>query len=439
MKSKYKFNKYTYFYTNGNKALLVNFCNGTKIILEDSRDIDYILNIYQKKNIPFSDSNIFINLIRNGFILNDNVNEEEFIISNYCKNNTDILEFLIYVTNDCNFKCKYCPQIHEKKYMDFETLNEVCEGIISSLKNEKKVKKLSVSWFGGEPLLNLKNIVVSSNKLMAFCQENGIFYSSGMTTNGFLLTKQVFIDLYNVGIKNYQITIDGSEESHNVTRPLFNGKKTWKTIIDNLRDISSLNFDFYITIRLNVSQNNIDDMTDFISYISNTFDKRFTINIMPISRMGNENSNFHYCGKIESQLVQIYLYKYMINQNINVDFLDKMFIPTMFVCNSGRPNYFAINCEKKVYKCELNVNNDKYCIGYIAKDGLYIDNYQNCSYSTPSLKLRCTSCFLYALCLGISCPLRKVNDSPCLLKKDYLINDYMDVILMYYEKKLYNL
>ena len=126
----------------------------------------------------------------------------------------------------------------------------------------------------------------------------------------------------------------------------------------------------------------------------------------------------------------------MIENNIDVIALNKLFTPASFVCNSGRHNYFVINCDKKIYKCELNVDNNDYCIGYINSSSLYIDHFDNLSYSTPAVKVKCTSCFLYALCLGISCPLRKYYNKPCLLKSDYLIDDYMDVLLYYYEKNL---
>ena len=441
MPEKFKFNKYSYFYSNGNNAILINFCNGAKFFFNNQDEIKFLTSIFNKKEIEFVDSNTFRNLVYNGFLLDCKVKEEDYVVSNYCLNDTNKLEFLIYVTNDCNFGCKYCPQSHNKTYIDYESMTEISNGIMASLLKSKNTKQLNISWFGGEPLLNYKNILLTSRKIMDFCLENDIKYNSGMTTNGYLLTKKTFISLYDCGIKEFQITIDGNENSHNMTRPLLNGANTWNVIIENLKDISSLDdsYKFNIIIRLNVSQNNIDEMTDFILFVSNNFDDRFSINVMPISKMGNETSDFHFCGKIEAQLVQIYLYKYMIDNNIDIRFLESMFNPSSFVCNSGRHNYFVINCEKKVFKCELNVNNDKYCIGYINNSGLYIDHYYNCSYSTPSTKSKCLLCKLYALCLGLACPLKKVYNEKCLLKDDYLLDDYMDVLLKYYEKKIKNL
>lgn len=437
MEKYYKINRYSYFYTNEKYGLLVNFCNNFKILFSNQEEIVELKKIFNKKNhIEFKNTELIKALLCNGFLIEENIHEEDFIISRYCRGNSDVLELLIYATDDCNFACKYCPQKHVKKFIDSESMNEITDGIINSLRKNKNIKKLVVSWFGGEPMLNIGNILTATEKLKSFCSTNNLLFESGMTTNGYLLSKKLFVEMVNLGIRNYQITIDGNENSHNTTRILKNGVGTWKTIIENLKDISSLDIDYNIIIRLNVSQNNIDQMCDFISYISNNFNEKFSINIMPISQMGNVTSDFHFCGKIESQLVQIYLYKYMIDNNIPTKFLDSIFAPKAFVCNSARTNYFVINSNKEIFKCELNVHDEKNCIGYINKDGIYINEFLNSNYTTPSIKKKCTSCNFFALCEGLSCPLMKINNNDCLIKTDYLIDDYMEVLLYYYGKRI---
>lgn len=60
-----------------------------------------------------------------------------------------VFYIMIIVTNACNFRCTYCIQEHENKMLD-----DVSEEKISKLlqKMSKKVKKISITWFGGEPL-----------------------------------------------------------------------------------------------------------------------------------------------------------------------------------------------------------------------------------------------------------------------------------------------
>lgn len=432
----YKLNKYAYLHDCNNKVLLVNFCNGVKIVFNNKNDIDYIKHIFNKKNKILDDgSNVFKSLLSYNFLIKETVNEVDYLINNYCKYENNVLSLLIYLTNDCNFACKYCPQNHNLKSLSVDDISDISEGIIQTLSNNNNITKLHISWFGGEPLLNKKCIKLASMKLIDYCEKNSIEYNSSITTNGYLLTEKTFEELYNYKIKNYQITIDGNEVSHNNTRPLKNGSTTWGTIISNLKNISKFDYDFKINIRLNVSQDNIDQMIDMISYIKNNFDKRYYISVMPISRMGNELSNFHFCGKIESQLVQIYLYQYMIENNIDVSFIDALFNPMNLVCNSSMQSYFVVNTEKKLFKCELNVNDDAFSVGYINKDGLFIDNYVVSQYTTPSIKNKCISCKIYPLCFGLSCPLNKINNKKCDVMKDYLIDDYMNLMIKYYDQK----
>ena len=59
-----------------------------------------------------------------------------------------------------------------------------------------------------------------------FFEANSIVYKYCATTNGYLLTPNIIDQIFSVGLTNFQITVDGDEESHNKLRVLKNGNPT---------------------------------------------------------------------------------------------------------------------------------------------------------------------------------------------------------------------
>ena len=108
-------------------------------------------------------------------------------------------------------------------------------------------------WFGGEPLLKFQEIIEESAKVKEICTNNNREYIGSITTNGYLLNKHIFSELYIVGIRTYQITLDG--EKHDKFRVLENGSGTFNTIKNNISNISNMDGDFHIIIRVNVDKN----------------------------------------------------------------------------------------------------------------------------------------------------------------------------------------
>ena len=52
------------------------------------------------------------------------------------------------------------------------------------------IKRFSVSWYGGEPLMALPIIEKLSEAFFRLCEENGVKYTESIVTNGYLLTKE---------------------------------------------------------------------------------------------------------------------------------------------------------------------------------------------------------------------------------------------------------
>ena len=169
--------------------------------------------------------------------------------------NNNFTSLTICPTINCNFDCPYCFENHYPGKMSEKTQNDIIE-LTKKLLLYSKNKSLHITWYGGEPLLAIDVIESLSKKFLSLVEENKIKYSASIITNGFLLDQEKADILSNYKVTNYQITLDGLEETHNKTRRLANGGPTFDVIINNLRN-NKINGK--INIRYNAHKDNVQD------------------------------------------------------------------------------------------------------------------------------------------------------------------------------------
>lgn len=138
--------------------------------------------------------------------------------------------YTIWLTTDCNLRCKYCYEGNNKKHirMSQKMANQVIKFICESFSNEDE--ELCIDFHGGEPLLNfniLKFFVEGLKKCFPDKRKN---YS--ITTNATLLNDEQ-INYLVENIKNISVSIDGSKEKHDKYRVFPDGKGSYDIAISN--------------------------------------------------------------------------------------------------------------------------------------------------------------------------------------------------------------
>ena len=136
-------------------------------------------------------------------------------------------------------------------------------------------EKMTVAWFGGEPMLAMSIIENLSSYFLQICKTYKIPYYSMMTTNGSLLTAENWKRLKKAHITRFQITIDGLANVHDKQRRGCNGLKTWDNIISNLiyfRDNIKTNA-IDVAIRTNITKEIYEQRIEYIQFLKKTFAK----------------------------------------------------------------------------------------------------------------------------------------------------------------------
>lgn len=287
----YKVSKFNYFTTNNkDELLLFNSNKGLKSLCKISKEnkLKFESMLKNKEFINNLDKEILNNLIKKGILVKENVDEDllrKFYKYKQIYNNN--LSLIILPTHQCNFRCVYCYENFEYGNMDLKTQDAIIEYV---RKNIRKFSSLSVSWFGGEPTLAIKEIEYISKSLIEICKKAKKPYSSNITTNGYLLTEENVQRLIKCKIFGYQVTIDGIKETHNSQKPHISSKDTFDTVINNLLNMKNniksklLN----VIIRTNVSKKIYDVLEEYIDFYYDNFndDKRFSFFIRPVGDFG---------------------------------------------------------------------------------------------------------------------------------------------------------
>ncbi|RMH33118.1 MAG: radical SAM protein, partial [Gammaproteobacteria bacterium] len=279
-----------------------------------------------------------------------------------------ILELILLPTEDCNFRCVYC-------YEDF-TIGKMPRVVVDAVKKllsrrAPKLRNLILNWFGGEPLV-ARDIVESISKTaLDLSNHFGFSYMGSMTTNGALLQSRAAKRLVDLGVRQYQISLDGWREGHDQTRRRRNGKGSFERIWKNILDINESKMDINIILRLHVTKNNVESIEKLIYNICNCLSpKRFRIFIKAIEDLGGSSisqSDILFDDVFEKRAALNYLktLSSKFNQYENSRQEQITFSP----CYAAKLNSFVIRADGRIGKCTVALKDRRNVIGRLREDG----------------------------------------------------------------------
>ena len=128
-----------------------------------------------------------------------------------------------------------------------------------------KPKSLSVTFFGGEPLLNLPVLYYIAEHVHAAATPRGVRVALSIITNGLLLTPEVVDRLLPYGLRGVKVTLDGDKAAHDHMRPLRGGQGTFDKIVANLRAVAGK---CSISIGGNFNADNADSFPALLDFLA---------------------------------------------------------------------------------------------------------------------------------------------------------------------------
>ncbi|WP_371503265.1 radical SAM protein [Kitasatospora sp. NBC_00374] len=200
----------------------------------------------------------------------------------------------IMPTSYCNMACSYCGQEHVKAAHDRVRADRTARRVEAMLA-DPGVDTVSVTWFGGEPLLALRVIRELSARFTAAAARHGKTYRARMATNGSLLTVRTLAELHrDCALDEMELTVDGPEEVHDRRRLRRNGRGSFHRTVTVLAETLARGAapGLRIGIRVNIDRDNEDSVTDLLNDLAclGLAHPQVTLHLIAVHSWGNDVS-----------------------------------------------------------------------------------------------------------------------------------------------------
>jgi uncharacterized protein len=229
-------------------------------------------------------------LHENGFLVADRDAERQALADYFTavKTGSSELNVTVLTTLQCNFACDYCFQGDHGDYnkfaekMSLETATRVADWTEREI-DRIRPERLLLTFFGGEPLLNLPVMYYMAERLAASARARGVEIMINVITNGLLLTDEVVDRLLPCGLNGIKVTLDGDHDTHDRMRPLRGGQGTFDRIIENVRRVADR---CHISIGGNFDESSVDSYPALLDFLSQQAfaDKLVKVKFKPIVR-----------------------------------------------------------------------------------------------------------------------------------------------------------
>jgi len=368
--------------------------------------------ILERGSLELLDNNIIAQMKETGVIVSKNLNELEYLKYLRMLHLRDMLinprvGLTLVMTYSCNLACPYCYEGDRKTKGGLLTQGKI-ETILRFAKNHQQNNKkpiISISFYGGEPLLNWKGCKYTLERLEEMKEEGEIQdYSTGFVTNGTLINDEVINAINNYTIHSMQITLDGPKEIHDKRRIRPNGEGTFDEILENIKLLKNgvANKKFRLGLRINVDKTNYKQIPELLNFL-----RKEGLNDIPIS-YGIVRSNIPYCSNCLNTSVFLgrdlpkylpFLWKEAYKRGFKIATRPNL---KFSYCTYDRLYTYVVDPYLKVYPCWEMVGDDEYCMGEIKEDGTFEPEpfYYTAKTRNPLEFEECRNCKLLPICMG---------------------------------------
>jgi len=403
-------------YLNYNDVQLV-FNGVTSAFAEIEDDyLEIIKSVNNHEEIDEKDE-VVAQMIENGFLVNSMLNETKLLkLGNYSsKFNSDSIGLTIAPTLACNFACPYCYENEKKEFMDKNTQKSIVDFVEKMAKLKKNV---SITWYGGEPILAKDIIKKLSEEFIKICKSYDVSYGAYIVSNGYLITQEVAKELKEEKIRGIQLTIDGPPSIHNQRRKLKTKEEdTFYKIIESAKILKSN--DIKVHIRVNIDKSNKDYFKELLDILKENNLNDCSVNLGHVKAYTNACLSIaDSCIKNEEfALYSIECQKIMKEKGFDTtDYPYYPYVKGNYCCADSLSAY-VIDPQGYMYKCWNDIGNIEKSVGNITSIDKVTSKNEivNLEYLmwSPFEFEECIKCKILPICMG-GCPYSamKSNNKP---------------------------
>lgn len=388
---------------NDSERLLYNTLNKQYFRYHNTDEVEIsgLLQDLNKGEYSEKEIHILRQLVQKKIVLADEANEmdELMYLENQIRYQSDTFHIMIIVTNGCNFRCSYCVQEHESMALS-DTSAEKIVSLIGC--RAKTVKRVKITWFGGEPLLQYTRIKEIMEKVIEICECNHCNVEAGIISNGYLLSQDMISELKSLHVTMLQITLDGDRISHNERRFLANGEGTYDVVLNHILMVAEAGIP--LILRINVDKNNIEKACEVLEKIPEEYRAKVTVSIANLYQTEEKISPYKIYQKV-----------------IEMGFAYKMRDSVFMACQVCLMNGIVIDATGKLVVCANAKKEDKE-LGYIGDNGNIIIQNTALYYKLKTVSAlqnpECRECKELPFCIATCKYRRSLNNQSCIGKQN---------------------
>ncbi|MCX6810296.1 MAG: radical SAM protein [Candidatus Berkelbacteria bacterium] len=420
-----KLSAYNLSMADGGDLIVYNTLTGALVVI--NQDADAVREAIEHRDISRLPSTFWPGFHDLGVIVDADYDEQAVIrVRNLTGRTQNELILSVMTTLRCNFRCSYCFQKRCQK-----RLTKTVESSIMSMLLEKipKLDRLSIDWYGGEPLLERATLFRLNSWIAELCKRHDTEYIVTVTTNGYLLDKEMIDYLSKFKVGHLQITLDGPPETHNLSRKLTSGGKTFATILANICRARGAGLP--VSIRVNVWRPNASKVADLYGILeANGLKNQVAVLAKPVL-----SSDANPCALLclePAEASSVIMQTYMDAANdgwIVLPYADALQGHEFCIVDSV--GQFIIDPSGSLYKCGENFDASEK-VGALTKSGnLLLDEpkWRSWISKDPFANDECVRCQFLPICMG-GCSMKrkwKPTESPCVELK-HVKDDFLRVL-----------
>ncbi len=343
------------------------------------------------------------------FVLPEQFDELEFVKLQHFQARYDArdLGLVIAPTMACNMACTYCFEGNKHGRMKPEVIEAIIEFVVQQA---KPLDGLSVTWYGGEPLLAIDIIEDLTESFRDLANEHKFGYGAGIITNGSLMSPDIVDRLVVAGVQHAQVTLDGPSRIHDVKRPLKNGRSSFSTIVQHLKyAVSKMEVALRVSVDKDMTREDVRSL------------------LVELDAAGLKNRVGIYFGYIEPSTsacaniadacydkagfagMEAEFTSVLLDMGFDVH---KIPSPVPTICLAQQLTSHVIDPDGDMYRCFNYVGDKTKSVGNV-RSPLNVQNpeFVRLFKFSPFDDERCRTCDVLPLCMG-GCPARRADFNP---------------------------
>lgn len=346
------------------------------------------------EKIKAQHAELYDHLLQKGIFVCDDADETEAYIRKREEYERSSGEYTITInpTLACNMSCWYCYESHKNMPAMSADVKQSVLLLIDKLLADNKLKKLNLSFFGGEPLLYFDKVVVDIiNHAKMQCKAFNAKLSIHFTTNAYLLTDNVLKHLEGLDV-SFQITLDGGKQVHDSVRKTKGGEPTYARIVEHIHQ--TLSRGFSVGVRFNYTAKSIPSFIDVVKDFSHLPQEQKHLVNFTFQRVWQDNEGD--ASQVEQQVEHIE--RAFEQAGLFVNNAKSYIVP---YCYADGVNTAVVNYNGDLFKCTARDFAPKSKEGTLAADGTLRWNER----LRKRMSIRhgsdtCLQCRIYPICHG---------------------------------------